>query len=120
MLEPSTKLVFLGKWLELLGRRVWSHEVAHLDMLVAWLRLAVWQTQKQFMQSFLGFLHWHVRPRSVACPFAAGACCWLNGDQGGRTCVAVLESLVFLHVMAVEPWCPGGECADHVSRIGSA
>ena len=34
VLEPSTRLVFLGKWLDLLERRVWSHEVAHLQMLV--------------------------------------------------------------------------------------
>ena len=29
VLEPSTKLVFLGKWLDSLERMVWSHEVAH-------------------------------------------------------------------------------------------
>ena len=57
VLEPSTRLVFLGKWLDLLERMVWSHEVAHLQMLVAWLRLAVWRSQKR-LQSFLGFLHW--------------------------------------------------------------
>ena len=57
------------------------------------------------MQSFLGFLHWQVRPRSLACPFVVGAYCWLNGDMGGHTLVAVLGSLVVLQVMAANPWC---------------
>ena len=30
VLEPATHLVFLGNWLDLLVRMVWSHEVAHL------------------------------------------------------------------------------------------
>ena len=30
VLEPSTRLVFLGKWLDLLERVIWSHELAHL------------------------------------------------------------------------------------------
>ena len=75
VLEPATQLVFPGKWLDLLERMVWSHGVAHLQMFVAWLRLAVWRSQKRLMRSFLGYLHWHVRPRGVACPFAAGAYC---------------------------------------------
>ena len=41
VLEPSTRLVFLGKWWDSSERRVWSHEVAPLHMFVAWLRLAV-------------------------------------------------------------------------------
>ena len=41
VLEPATQLVFLGKWLDLLERMVWSHEVTHLQMLVAKLTLAV-------------------------------------------------------------------------------
>ena len=52
VLEPATQLVFWGKWLDLLVRMVWSHEVAHLQMLVAWLRLAVWRSQNRLMQSF--------------------------------------------------------------------
>ena len=104
VVQPATRLVFLGKWLDLLERMVWSHEVAHLQMLVAWLRLAVWRSQKRLMQSFLGFLHWQVRPRGLVCPFAAGAYCWINGEQAGHTTVAVLESLVVLQTMAAEPW----------------
>ena len=104
VLEPSTKLVFHVKWLDLLERVVWSHEVAHLQMFVAWLGLAVWWSQKRLMQSFLGFLHWRMRPRGLACPFAAGAYCWLNGEQVGHTLVALLETLVVLQAMSTEPW----------------
>ena len=49
VLEPATQLVFLGKWLDVLERMVWSHEVAHLQMFVAWLRLAVWRSRKRLM-----------------------------------------------------------------------
>ena len=62
---------------------VWLHEVAHLLMLVAWLPLAVWRSQRRLMQSFLGFLHWQVGPRGVVCPVAAGAYCWLREGGGG-------------------------------------
>ena len=104
VLEPATQLIFLGKWLDLLVRMVWSHEVAHLQMLVALLRLAVWRSQRTLMQSFLGFLHWQVRPRGVACPFAAEAYCWLREQGLGHTPVAVLQSLVVLQTVAAEPW----------------
>ena len=30
VVDPSTQFVFLGKWIDLLNRVVWSHEVAHL------------------------------------------------------------------------------------------
>ena len=105
VLEPSTKLVLLGRSLDLLEQKVWSHQVADVQMFVAWIRLAVWQSERQLMQSCLGFLHWPVRPRGLACPFAAGAYCWLNTDMGGHTPVAVLESLVVLQVMVAELWC---------------
>ena len=104
VLEPATQLVFFGKRVDLLERMVWSHEVAHLQMFVAWLQLVVWWSQRRLMQSFLGFLHWQVRPRGVACPFAAGAYCWLREERVGHTPVAVLESLVVLQTVAAEPW----------------
>ena len=104
VLEPATRLVFLWKWLDLLERMVWSHEVAHLQMLVAYLRLAVWRSQKRLMQSFLGFLHCQVRPRGLVCPFAAWAYYWINAEQAGHTPVAVLGSLVVLQTVAAEPW----------------
>ena len=56
------------------------------------------------MHSFLGFLHWQVRPRGVACPFAAGSYCWSNGEQARHTPVAVLESLVVLQSRGVRMW----------------
>ena len=62
---------------------VWLHEVAQLLMLVACLRLAVWRSQRRLMQSFLGFLHWQVRPRGVVCPVAAGAIVGSGRGGGG-------------------------------------
>ena len=44
-------------------------------------------------------------PRGLACPFAAGAYCLLNGDMGGHAPGSVLVSLVVLQVMAAEAWC---------------
>ena len=73
-------------------------------MLVAWVRLALWRSQKRLMQFLLGFLHWQIRPRGLACPFAAGAYCWIHGDQEGYTPVAVLEFLAVLQEFAAEPW----------------
>ena len=73
-------------------------------MLVARLKLAVWRSQKRLMQSFLGFLHWQVRPLGVVCPLATGAYCWVNKEQAGHTPVAVLVSLAVPQTMAAEPW----------------
>ena len=40
----------------------------------------------------------------MACPFAAGAYCWLREEGLGHTPVAALEYLVVLQTVAVEPW----------------
>ena len=40
----------------------------------------------------------------MACPFAARAYCWINGEQTGHTPIAILESLVVLQTVAAEPW----------------
>ena len=63
-------------------------------MFVAWLRLAVWRSQRRLLQSFLGFLHWQVRPRGVACPFAAGAYCWLREEGLGHTPASALPCML--------------------------
>ena len=90
VLEPATQLVFLGKWLDLLERMVWSHEVARVDSLaVAKEAHAIFSR----LPSLAG----------VACPFVAGAYCWINGEQAGHTPVAVLESLV-VQTVASELW----------------
>ena len=39
----------------------------------------------------------------MACPFAAGAFCWVNEQRVGHTPVAVLESLVVLQTVAAKP-----------------
>ena len=80
---------------------------------MGWLRLAVGH-----LQSFLGLLNWHVRPRGFGRPFTAGAYCWL---RWGRTVGGVkqptqgfllkmLSTLATLMAVAAEPLqAPGGE-----------
>ena len=82
VLDPVPVASFLGKELNLATRQVRSHEQALLQLWVGWLRLAVGRRTDQHLQSFLGLLNWHVRPRGFGCPFAAGAYCWL---RWGRT-----------------------------------
>ena len=69
---------FLGKELDLQGRQIKSHEQALLQLWAGWLRLAVGTGNDRHLQSFLGLLNWHVRPRGFGCPFAAGAYCWVR------------------------------------------
>ena len=52
----ATQQVFLGDWLDLLGRMVWFHEVAHLHMFVACIRLAI-RCSHGCMWFFLRFVH---------------------------------------------------------------
>ena len=118
VLDPVPVASFLGKELDLEARQIKSHEPALLQLWTGWLRLAVGTGNDRHLQSFLGLLNWHVRPRGFGCPFAAGAYCWL---RWGRTVGGVkqpaqgfplkmLESLATLMAVAAEPWqAPGGE-----------
>ena len=82
VLDPVPVASFLGKELDLQTRQIRSHEQALLQLWAGWLRLAVGTGNDRHLQSFLGLLKWHVRPRGLGCPFAAGAYCWL---RWGRT-----------------------------------
>ena len=118
VLDPVPVASFLGKELDLQARQIKSHEQALLQLWAGWLRLAVGTGNDRHLQSFLGLLNWHVRPRGFGCPFAAGAYCWL---RWGRTVGGVkqpaqgfplkmLGSLATLMAVAAEPWqAPGGE-----------
>ena len=98
--------MFRAKWIDFLNGVIWSHEVAKLQMFVAWIRVAVWRSQKWLMQSFLVFLQCQVRPSGVACPLCGGGVLLAEwGCTGPHTPLAVLESLVVLQVVAAEPWC---------------
>ena len=118
VLDPVPVASFLGKELELQARQIKSHEQAVLQLWAGWLRLAVGTGNDRHLQSFLGLLNWHVRPRGFGCPFVAGAYCWL---RWGRTVggvkqpaqgfpLKILESLATLMAVAAEPGqAPGGE-----------
>ena len=92
-----------------------------------WLRLAVGTGSDRHLQSFLGLLNWHVRPRGLGCPFAAGAYCWLRWGRmvGGVKQPAqgfplkMLGSLATLVAVAAEPWqAPGGEAWRQLKTLG--
>ena len=88
VLDPVPVASFLGKELDLQTRQIRSHEQALLQLWAGWLRLAVGTGNDRHLQSFLGLLNWHVRPRELGCPFAAGAYCWLRWGRtvgGGQT-----------------------------------
>ena len=117
VLDPVPVASFLGKELALQVRQIKSHEQALLQLWAGWLRLAVGTGNDRHLQSFLGLLNWHVRPRGFGCPFAAGAYCWLRWDRmvGGVKQPAqgfplkMLGSLATLMAVAAEPWqAPGG------------
>ena len=112
VLDPLPVASFLGKELDLQARQIRSHEQALLQLWAGWLRLAVGSGNDRHLQSSMGLLNWHVRPRGLGCPFAAGAYCWL---RWGRTVGGVkqpaqgfplkmLGSLATLVAVAAEPW----------------
>ena len=78
VLDPVPVASFLGKELDLQTRQIRSHEQTLLQLWAGWLRLAVGAGTDRHLQSFRGLLNWHVRPRGLGCPFAAGAYCWLR------------------------------------------
>ena len=75
-LEPLQHLFVLGKFLDLQRRMVYSHRRAWLQILAAWLRLAVSPMPgPKLTEKLLGFLQWHIRPRLTSAPLLAGAYC---------------------------------------------
>ena len=82
VLEPMVLVSFLGKALNLSTRTMECHPQALLQLWVGWMRLAVSGDEGRRLRSFLGLLNWHVQPRGLGCPFAAGAWCW---QRWGRT-----------------------------------
>ena len=75
-LSPVTRIFYLGKWLDLEERTITWHPRAFLQMLAAWLRVAV-RTSKnsRLTGKLVGFLQWHVRPKLGMWPLFAGAYC---------------------------------------------
>ena len=110
VLEPTTRILFLGKHIDTRARRVWSHPRAYLHMFAQWLRLATAaHPHPRHLNKVLGFIHWHVRPRRGMGPFLSGVYCaqrW--GAVGQPVPLKVLHGLATAIVFAVEPWSPPG------------
>ena len=107
-LSPVTCIFFLGKWLDLVERTIGSHPGAFLQMLAAWLRVAV-RTAKhsRLTGKLVGFRHWHVRPKLAMGPLFAGTCCWMRWCVHDQVILLrVLHALATTMALSVEPRTP--------------
>ena len=108
VLEPPTRILFLGKHIDPQMRRIWSHPRAFLQMFAQWLRLATAvHPHPRHLNKVSGFIQWHVRPRRGMGPFLAGAYCWQRwGAVGQPVPLKLLHGLATAIVFAMEPWSP--------------
>ena len=108
VLDPMTRILFLGKHIDTQAKRIWSHPCAFLQMYVQWLRLATAaHPHPRHLTKVLGFIQWHVRPRKGMGPFLAGAYCWQRrGAVGQLVPLKVLHGLATAIVFAMEPVSP--------------
>ena len=105
-LEPVQHLFVLGKFLDLHRRMFYSHRCAVLQILAAWLRLAVCPMPgPKLMEKLLGFLQWHIRPRWTSAPLLAGAYSWVRwGDHDRNMPVKILHVLASALCLCAEPY----------------
>ena len=108
VLEPTTRILFLGKHIDTETRRIWSHPRAFLQMFAQWPRLVMAaHPQPRHLNKVLGFIQWHVRPRRGMGPFLAGECCWQRwGVLWQPVPLKVLHGSATAIVFAMEPWSP--------------
>ena len=108
VLEPTTRILFLGKHIDTWARHIWSHPRAYLHMFAQCLRLATAaHPHPLHFNKVLGFIQWHVRLRRGMGPFLAGAYCWQRwGAVGQPVPLKVLHGLASAIVFAMEPWSP--------------
>ena len=105
-LEPVQHLFVLGKFLDLQRRMIYSHRRAWLQILAAWLRLAVSPMPgPKLMEEWLGFIQWHIRPRLTSAPLLAGAYCWVRwGDHDRNVPVKILRAVASALCLCAEPY----------------
>ena len=108
VLEPTARILFLGKHIDTQARRIWSHPRAFLQMFAQWLRLATAaHPHPRHLNKVLGLIQWHVRPRRGMGPFFAGAYCSQRWGAVGRPVpLKVLHGLATAIVFPMELWCP--------------
>ena len=70
VLDPTTRILFLGKHIDTQARCIWSHPRAILQMYAQWLRLVIAaHPHPRHLNKILGFIQWHVRPHSGGGPW---------------------------------------------------
>ena len=106
--EPITKVFFLGEYVNLGVRMIWSHPQAVLQMFNIWLRLATRsRPSSRLLSKALRFIHWHFRPHLGGGPLVAGSyCCDRLGGFGRPTPCKVLHGLCTAIVRCMVPWEP--------------
>ena len=86
-LSPVERIFFLGKWLDSSTRTNSSHLRAFLQMLSAWLRVAVRTLNySRLVGKLVGFMQWHVRPRLGNGPCLPGATVGCDGGATAKRC----------------------------------
>ena len=110
VLEPTTRILFLGKHIDTQTRHICSHPRAYLKMFAQWLRLATAaHPHTPHLNRVLGFIQWHVRPRRGMGSFLARAYCWQRSGAAGQPVpLKVLHRLATAIVFAMEPLSPPG------------
>ena len=119
-LDPVERIFFLGKWLDLSERTISSHPRAFLQMLSAWLPVAVRTLNcSRLVGKLVGFMQWHVRPRLGTGPLFAGSYCSIRwGDHSQALPLRVLEGLATTMALAAEEWRPPGRAAfEEFARV---
>ena len=99
VLEPTTRILFLGKCIDTRERNILSHPRASLQMFAQRARLPkAAHPHCRHLNKVLGFIRWHVGPRRGMNPFLAVAyCCQRWGQEGQHI---PLKYFVY----AMEPW----------------
>ena len=107
-LNPVERIFFPRKWLDLSARTISSHPPAFLQMLSAWLRVAVRTLDcSRVVGKLVGFMQWHVSPRLGTAPLFAGSYCWMWwGDHNQALPLKILEGLATTMALAAEKWRP--------------
>ena len=107
-LSPVTRIFFLGKWLDLTARTLTPHPCAFLQLLAAWLRVAVRTAKHSCLTGKLvGFLQWHFRPNLGMGPLFAGAYCWMRwGAHDLAIPLCVWHVLSTTMALSREAWTP--------------
>ena len=119
---PQRSLRWMGKDVDLSGRRVTPAASAVAAVVAAWVRLALKPYTYVALRRLLGKLGWLGRPGNLGGCFLAGARSWLRwGPRSAwRTPPAVVRGLCEAIAQCYRGWVQGLGARHHERRSGSA